>query len=222
MSGFSRFSHTVSNTAPSNPAVGDEWYNPATKVLYKRSVTAAGAVQWIQVIGTDNTATPADGQMLAWSTTSAQWYPAGGKNLLLFANSLNSVAATLSVQEVATTTATAATGTINFDVSTQSVLYYTANASANWTLNVRGSSSASLNSIMTTGQSASIVFLATQGATAYYNNSFTIDGSAVTPLYQGGTAWSAGNASGVDAYFYTIIKTGSAAYTVLASQTQFK
>lgn len=76
MSGFSRFSHTVSNTAPSNPAVGDEWYNPATKVLYKRSVTAAGAVQWIQVIGTDSTATPTNGQVLTWSTTNNQWYPA--------------------------------------------------------------------------------------------------------------------------------------------------
>lgn len=144
------------------------------------------------------------------------------RNLSLFADSLTNTAATFNVQEVATTSATAATGTINFDVGTQSVLYYTANASANWTLNVRANSSASLNSVMTTGQSASIVFLTTQGATAYYSNNFTIDGAAVTPKYQGGTAWSSGNAAGVDAYFYTIIKTGSAAYTVLASQTQFK
>jgi hypothetical protein len=222
MSGFSRFNHSISNTAPSNPAVGDEWYNPATKVLYKRSVTSAGAVQWIQTIPTDNTATPANDQLLAWSVANSQWYPANGQSLLLFANNLSSTAATLSVQEVATTSASAATGTINFDVGTQSVLYYTASASANWTLNVRGSSAATLDSIMTTGQSASIVFLATQGATAYYSNSFTIDSAAVTPKYQGGTAWSSGNASGIDAYFYTIIKTGSAAFTVLASQTQFK
>jgi hypothetical protein len=75
---------------------------------------------------------------------------------------------------------------------------------------------------MSTGQALTVVFLVTQGATAYYNNAFTIDGSSVTPKYQGGTAWTSGNASGIDAYSYTIVKTGSAAFTVFAAQTQFK
>ncbi len=75
---------------------------------------------------------------------------------------------------------------------------------------------------MATGQSVTVVFLVTQGATAYYNNALQIDGSSVTPKYQGGTAWSAGNASGIDAYSYTIVKTGSAAFTVFAAQVQFK
>ena len=75
---------------------------------------------------------------------------------------------------------------------------------------------------MTTGQSVTVAFMVTQGSTAYYNNAVTIDGSSVTPKYQGGTAWTLGNASSIDAYVYTIIKTGSAAFTVLASQTQFK
>lgn len=144
------------------------------------------------------------------------------RNLSFFADNLNATAAILSVQEVATISATAATGTVNYDASTQSVLYYTTNASANWTLNIRGNSSTTLNSIMTTGQSITLAFLVTQGATAYYNNALTIDGTSVTPKYQGGTAWTAGNASGIDTYVYTVIKTGSAAFTVLASQTQFK
>jgi len=124
--------------------------------------------------------------------------------------------------EVTTISATAATGTINYDVTTQSVLYYTTSASANWTVNVRGNSSTSLDTLMSTGQAITVVFLVTQGATAYYNNAFTIDGSSVTPKYQGGTAWTSGNASGIDAYSYTIVKTGSAAFTVFAAQTQFK
>jgi len=124
--------------------------------------------------------------------------------------------------EVTTISATAATGTINYDVTTQSVLYYTTSASANWTVNVRGNSSTSLDTLMSTGQALTVVFLVTQGATAYYNNAFTIDGNSVTPKYQGGTAWTAGNASGIDAYSYTIVKTGSAAFTVFAAQTQFK
>jgi len=124
--------------------------------------------------------------------------------------------------EVATISATAATGTINYDVTTQSVLYYTSNASANWTVNFRASSGTSLNTIMSTGQSVTVAFLVTQGATAYYNNVVQVDGASVTPKYQGGTAWAAGNASAIDAYVYTIIKTGNAAFTVFASQTQFK
>jgi|Laugresbdmm110sd_1035091.scaffolds.fasta_scaffold36321_2 hypothetical protein len=124
--------------------------------------------------------------------------------------------------EVVTVSATAATGTINYDVTTQSVLYYTTNASANWTVNFRASSGTSLNTLMSTGQSVTVVFLVTQGATAYYNNTVQIDGSSVTPKYQGGTAWAAGNASSIDAYSYTIVKTGSAAFTVFAAQTQFK
>jgi hypothetical protein len=124
--------------------------------------------------------------------------------------------------EVTTISATAATGTIQYDVTTQSVLYYTTDASANFTVNFRASSGTSLNTLMTTGQAVTVVFLVTNGATAYYNNALTIDGSSVTPKYQGGTAWSAGNASSIDAYSYTIVKTGSATFTVFASQTQFK
>ena len=123
--------------------------------------------------------------------------------------------------EVVNVSATAATGTINYDITTQSVLYYTTNASGNWTINFRASSGTSLNTAMTTGQSVTAAFLATQGSTAYYNNVVQVDGSTVTPKYQGGTAPTSGNASSVDAYSYTIIKTGNAAFTIFASQLKF-
>jgi len=123
--------------------------------------------------------------------------------------------------EVATVSATAATGTINFDVTTQSVLYFTTNASGNFTVNFRGSSGTSLNTVMATGESLSATFLVTNGATAYYNSVVQVDGSTVTPKWQGGTAPTSGNASSIDSYTYVIIKTGSAAFTVLASVTKF-
>ena len=125
--------------------------------------------------------------------------------------------------EVATVSATAATGTINYDITTQSVLYYTSNASANWTVNFRASSGTSLDTLMSTGQSMTVAFLVTNGATAYYNNVVQVDGttSGVTTRWLGG-APTAGNASGIDSYRYLIIKTGSATFTVLASNTQFK
>ncbi len=128
----------------------------------------------------------------------------------------------INATETSTISATAATGTINYDVTTQSVLYFTTNASANWTVNIRGNGTTSLNTLMSTNDSLTVVFLVTNGATAYYNNALTIDGNSVTPKYQGGTAPTSGNASSIDAYSYTIVKTGSAAFTVLAAQTQFK
>jgi hypothetical protein len=125
--------------------------------------------------------------------------------------------------EVATVSATAATGTIAYDITTQSVLFYTSNASANWTVNFRASSGTTLNTMMSTGQSMTAAFLVTQGSTAYFNSAVQVDGttSGVTTRWQGGTAPAAGNASGVDIYTYTIIKTANATFSVFAAQTRF-
>jgi len=135
------------------------------------------------------------------------------------------VAGTIKLQQVlekATVSATAATGTINYDALTQAVLFYTSNASGNWTLNVRGSSGATLDSILAVGESITLTFLVTQGATPYYATAHQIDGNAVTPKWQGGTAPTAGNASSIDVYTYVIIKTAATpTFTVLASVTKF-
>jgi hypothetical protein len=136
--------------------------------------------------------------------------------------SSNAAAKLLNAKEAVTVSATAATGTITYDVTTQSVLYYTSNASANWTVNFRASSGTSLDSVMSTGESMTVAFLVTQGSTAYYNSAVQVDGSSVTPKWQGGIAPTSGSVSAINAYTYTIIKTGSAAFTVLASVSQFK
>jgi hypothetical protein len=125
------------------------------------------------------------------------------------------------ILETTTVSATAATGTIIFDVLTQPIVYYTTAATANWTVNFRGNSSTSLNNAMAIGQTVTATFMATQGATAYYNNVVTIDGTTVTPKWQSGIAPSAGYANSVDTYTYAIIKTANATFTVLGSQTKF-
>jgi hypothetical protein len=133
----------------------------------------------------------------------------------------NSTSVLVSPEERTTVAATAATGTVAFDASTQSVLYFTSNASANWTLNIRGNSGTTLNSILATGDAITVTHLVTQGSTAYYNSAVQIDGTSVTPKWQNGAAPSNGSANSIDAYTYTIIKTGSATYTVIASQSKF-
>jgi hypothetical protein len=141
------------------------------------------------------------------------------------AGSTSSLAALITnAQEPATVSATAATGTINYDITTQSVIYYTSNAGANWTVNFRASSGTALAASMTSGQAVTAVFAVTQGATAYYNSSITIGTATVNVKYQGGTAFAAGNVSGIDIYTYAIVKTSDVSngtFTVFASQTKF-
>jgi hypothetical protein len=120
-----------------------------------------------------------------------------------------------------TVSATAATGTIPLDILTSGILYYTSNASANWTLNVRGNSGTTLNDSLATNDSITVVFFVTNGATPYYQTGFQIDGSSITPKWQNGTAPAAGNANSIDIYSYTIVKTGNAAFAAFGSQTRF-
>ena len=123
--------------------------------------------------------------------------------------------------ETATITASAPSSTANFDIVTQAVQYYTSNASTNFTFNIRGDGSTSLNSILSTGQSVTIALLVTNGATPYYPNAIQIDGNSVTPKWQTGIAPTSGNASSIDVYTFAIVKTASATFTVLASQTKY-
>ena len=127
----------------------------------------------------------------------------------------------ISPEERWTVSATAATGTVNVDVATTSAWYYTSDASANWTFNIRGDGSTTLDSLLVVGDSVTVAFAVTNGATPYYPSAFQVDGSAVTPKWQGGEAPAEGNASSVDVYVFTVLKTASATFTVFASQTQF-
>ena len=115
-----------------------------------------------------------------------------------------------------TTSAPAATQAINF--VTSGTWYFTGNATSNITLNIRGNGGTTLNSLLSVGESATVALLITNGATPYYPNVIQVDGSTVTPRWSGGTAPSAGNASGVDVYSITVIKTAATpTYTVLAA-----
>ena len=125
------------------------------------------------------------------------------------------------LQERVTIAATGTTGTVDYDLLTQAVLYHTASAAANFTVNFRGDGSNSLDNTMETGESMTCAFIITNGATPYYNNVVTIDGGANTPEWQGGSAPAAGNASSNDIYTYTIIKTGSGTFKSFAALSQF-
>lgn len=194
-------------TANSGTATGLEWATPA--VTLTNSVTLEGK----GIALGSNTITGTIAQFNT-AVTDADFATVAGVETL--------TNKTLkSPKEAWNIVASAATGTINFDIETSGIWYYTTNASANHTINARWSSSATLDSKMSVGDSITIVWVNTNGTTAYYPNAFTIDGTAVTPKWAGGTAPSSGNASSIDMYAYNIIKTASATFTVLGSQTKF-
>jgi hypothetical protein len=181
----------------------------ATELAYLDGVTSAVQTQIDTKAPTSTTTTLTGTQTLT--------------NKTLTSPVINTATATSAIlvapEERVTVSATAAATTVNFDAATQGVLYYTSNASANWTFNVRGNSDTTLNSILATGDAITVSFLVTNGATAYYQTAFNIDGttSGVTLEYSGGTVPASGNASSVDVYTFTIIKTASATYTVFGA-----
>jgi hypothetical protein len=226
---------TVSETPPADAEEGDLWFNSVdtnTYIYYdsfwvQASDSQAGpagpsgpsgvafAVSPItynaetKTVGVDDTAV---------ITTASQTLT----NKTLTSARLSGNTAIEQVLEDVTLVASAASATINYDLLTNhAITLYTVNSSANWTLNIRGNSSTTLNSIMSIGQSLTVVFIATNGTTPYYQAGLQIDGQAVTPKWQGGTSPTAGNASSLDSYSITIIKTADAQFSVLESQVRF-
>ena len=210
-------------TAPSTTYANQLWYDTANDQLKIRNEDDDA---WITILTLNQTTDAVSSFAGLVIGTDVQAYDANNAVLdddQTFTGDIT-FSGTSKVQqtkEKMTISATAATGTINYDALTQAVLYYTSNASANWTVNVRGDGSNTLNSIMSTGEALTVVFLVTQGSTAYYNSAFQVDGSSVTPKWQGGSAPTEGTASGIDAYTYNIIKTADATFTVLASVADF-
>lgn len=220
---------TVSEVAPENPGTGDLWFkssNATTYIYYdgfwvEQSEARAGASGVVaatapiiynaetQTIGVDETSV---------ITTATQSLT----NKTLISSRLSGTTSIEQVLEDITVSATAATATIKYDVLTNNAItFYTSNTAGNWTLNIRGDGDTTLNSIMSIGQALTIAFVVTNGSTAYYQAGLQIDGSAITPKWQGGTAPTAGNASSLDSYSITIIKTADSTFNVLESLVKF-
>jgi hypothetical protein len=158
-----------------------------------------------------------EGMFCYLADTNTTAYYSGSAWVPLFQNQVLT-----SPKEQAAISATAATGTVNVDVSTASVQIYTINATGNYTLNVRGSASVTLNSLMATNDSITVTFEHPNGATAYHPTSVTIDGSAPASIkWLGGTAPSSGNINSTDVYMLQIRKTAASTFSCIASQSKF-
>ena len=198
----------VSTTAPVGASVGDTWFDPSTNRQYQLLPSNGTSVQWAEVPTSANSYGAVTASPGAW--TALQSFLGTSSSLGLALNNL---------AERVNFVGTGATGTIDYNVTSQSVLYYIGNAASNWIVNFRGSEGASLNSIMAIGQSVTAVLLANQGANAFINNGVRVDGISYTPAWQGGTAPTSGSANGTDLYSYTLVKTNEFSFIVFASRT---
>jgi hypothetical protein len=221
----------TSDTAPASPADGDLWWNSTTGQLMIYYVDTNGG-QWVEassgIVGPQG-ATGYTGYTGYTGFTGPAGIVLSADNTFTGTQTFSGTSAKLAMvlndaAEVVTVSATAATGTIAYDVTTQSVLFYTTNASGNFVVNLRASSGTTLNTALAVGQSVTVAFLVTNGSPAYYNTSVQVDGTTVgvTTRWQGGTAPTSGNASSIDIYSYTVVKTAATpTYAVFASQTRF-
>jgi hypothetical protein len=144
------------------------------------------------------------------------------------ATGLAALASVASIFEKATITASAPTSTINFDIATQSVQYYTTSTTGSFIVNIRSNSTTSLNSAMSIGQSISFVIIVNCSNSTHYATGLTIDstssgsnGYSYVVKWQGGTQPVAGDGSSIDVYTCNIIKTADKTFTVFASITKF-
>jgi hypothetical protein len=210
--GGSNLGYKTFNTGDVLTAAQVQYYLQNQSIMYFATAAARDAALTAGIPQEGMFAYLADSNSVTYYTGSA-WVGllGGGGSLPTFT----------SPKEANVVSATAATGTVNLDVATSSVLIYTTNASGNWTLNVRGNSTTTLDSLMSTGEQITVVFESPNGGTAYYPTAFNIDSVAVTPKWLGGTAPASGNINSTDVYVYTIRKTGAATFTVLASQNKF-
>lgn len=201
----------TSTTQPILSQVGDEWFNPTTNRLYQLLNVSGKGLQWVeQVTSAGNGTSITLGNVTVSGGTGA--FSGSTSKLALTTNNMGEVVGLSSV---------ALPGYFTYELTKQTIVFATANATSNTIINFIGSTTNTLNSVLTVGQSISCVLMITNGGTAYYPTAHYIDGVVVTPKWQGGTAPTSGNTNSIDVYSYTIIKTANAAFTLIASQSKF-
>lgn len=126
------------------------------------------------------------------------------------------------IKEKVVANSTGSTGTINFDLLTSAIINKTSNATANWTLNFRGNSTTTLNSVLSVDQSITCTYINKNGITAYVPTSITIDGVTPSVVYSGNTGTvGTGTQNGYDQYTFNILKSAANTYVVFTSRTGF-
>lgn len=114
-----------------------------------------------------------------------------------------------------------ASGTINIDWNDTGLVYLTGTGDADFNVNLRGASGVALDSVLSTGETAGFVLMVTQGASSRNQVDVLVDGTTADPYWHEGRT-GAPATSAISVLSFEVIKTGSAAFTVLENLTNFK
>lgn len=124
--------------------------------------------------------------------------------------------------EVVEQIATAPDGAMQFDVVSGGVKYYSTAATGNFSLNLRVDADTTLASAVPDNRTLTVVAMIENGATAHWLTALTIDGGAPDSIrWANGMAPTAGNASAIDTYTFTIHRRSGGRIVVLASLTPY-
>ena len=162
------------------------------------------------------------GNNLGIGSISANNFAGGGITSNVLASNLNiSVSRTLETATV-NSTAIGGTGNVNIDVVNNSVYLFTSAATANMQFNIRANSTHSFDAVTNVGQTTSVA-IAVRGQTNRYTANLMIDGVRQTLNFSANARpqFLAISVPEYNIFTYTVIKTGSAAYTVFTSNSLF-
>ena len=178
-----------------NVIIGDSWSLPKSGGTEDQVLTLGwgGQALWANTVATSNVQTWTAHQTFYGGTT--EYYV---KDITTISS--NSISAN---------------SYVDFDITDQKIIYYTANASTNWGVNFT-----SANSYMSIGETIHPIVMNTIGANAYVNKDIYVDGAQVNPYWLTVRPTS-GNANSIDIYKYDITKTANSTFTVLASQFKY-
>jgi hypothetical protein len=168
------------------------------------------------------------GNNIGTGAISANNFAGGGitSNVL----SSNLTISTARVAETINVVTSTVQGNYNVHVSNSTVYNFIANTTGNLTFNLvanvalPGSTTGRVNDLISIGQSVSVALMVKQGTTRYRANLY-IDGVLQTAYWAGNTQplfqVSPAGQGIIDVYNFSVIKIGTNAYDVFASNTQF-
>ena len=201
-----------------NPTSGNTLDSPSHSQQHSDANDALEALETKVGIGSAPAGSATSGQVLMKGATNTTW-----SSITSLSNGTASNFVFVSPEENFVSTATAAGGTVTVDAGISGITYSTGTATSNFIINLRANGTTTLSSIVNVGDAITHTYMATNGTGVFGGTAVQIDGTAVTTLWQGGSAPTAGNASSVDAYTITVFKTAATpTYVVFGSQTQFK
>ena len=161
-----------------------------------------------------------NGDVTLYSDNSARFATTGAGSTSVGISTVQDFSSVGMLKERVEIVANKVSAVTNINIEDGNIHYFTTNETGTATPNIRYSSNKQLNNAMLIGETISVTIIFKPNGAGYYAQ-LTIDGSAVTEEWNGGSAPSSASSGGYDVYTYSITKTADATFLVLANFSNF-